>query len=385
MKIGVIGAGRLGICFALLLEKSGYDVIVSDCRHDYVNDLNNRIINSNEPYVAELLSESKNFKAVTDNVEVIKECSIVYTLVSTPSLPSGKYDVSSVWEVIKDFQNCNFPINGKTFVIGCTTNPGDCDDFQSQLNAYGVDVFYNPEFIAQGSIIKDLQYADIVLIGGEEGSKLDSIKEIYYKIQLNTPNIFTMAAKSGEITKIAINCFLTSKISFANTIGQVMCLSGLGSEVGKVLDAIGSDSRIGNKYLRYGFGFGGPCFPRDNRSFASYAESVGCEFNVGRTTDNFNKKHLEFLKNYFISKNTDNDHAYYFDYISYKKGTDILTESHQYDLCLALLNAGFTVYVNDVEEVINQVKDSLQTQFFGKVNFIENEDELPEKIIPIKF
>ena len=95
MKIGLIGAGRLGICFALLLEQAGYDVIVSDVRDDYVIGLNNRIINTSEPEVAELLDDAKNFTAVLDNVEVVKNCDIIYTLVATPSLPDGSYDVSA--------------------------------------------------------------------------------------------------------------------------------------------------------------------------------------------------------------------------------------------------------------------------------------------------
>ena len=95
MKIGVIGAGRLGICLALLLEKAGYDVMVSDCRDDYVIGLNNRIIATNEPQVAEMLDDAKNFIAVLDNVEVIKNCDIIFTLVATPSLEDGSYDVSA--------------------------------------------------------------------------------------------------------------------------------------------------------------------------------------------------------------------------------------------------------------------------------------------------
>jgi len=141
MKIGVIGAGRLGICFALLLEKAGYDVIVSDCRDDYVIGLNNRIIRTEEPQVTELLDNAKNFTAVLDNVEVIKNCDIIYTLVATPSLPDGSYDVSSVWQVVNDFQACEFSTVGKAFIVGCTTNPGDCANFQKQLVESGVEVF----------------------------------------------------------------------------------------------------------------------------------------------------------------------------------------------------------------------------------------------------
>jgi nucleotide sugar dehydrogenase len=383
MKIGVIGAGRLGICFALLMEKAGYDILVSDIRENYVNDLNNKKIITNEPHVQELLSNSKKIVATTDNKKVIEECDIIFTLVATPSLPDGSYDVSSVWEVIDDIQNSEKSRN-KLFVVGCTTNPGDCEKFQEELLPYSVDVLYNPEFIAQGSIINDLENADMVLIGGNNPSNIEKIKEIYYKIQINKPNICTMSPKAGEITKIAINCFLTSKISFANMIGEVMCLSGMEDEVSDVLTAIGSDTRIGGKYLKYGYGFGGPCFPRDNRSFASYAESVGCQFNIGRTTDNFNKKHVEFLKNYFINKNSNNE-PYYFDYISYKKGTDILIESQQYQLCLELLNSGYVVYVNDIESVVEQVKESLENKFYDRIRFVKDESELPEKILKIKF
>ena len=336
MKIGVIGAGRLGICFALLAEKAGYEVIVSDCRDDYVIGLNNRIITTNEPEVAELLDNAKNFTAVLDNVEVIKNCDIIYTLVATPSLPDGSYDVSAVWQVVNDIQSCEFPLTGKSFVVGCTTNPGDCEMFQEQLKSYGVNVFYNPEFIAQGSIIRDLQYADMVLVGGE-GEHLNEIKDIYSRIQISEPKVYVMSTTAAELVKLAVNCFLTTKISYANMVGEVMSLAGLESEIGTVLSAIGADTRVGSKYLKYGYGFGGPCLPRDNRSFSAYAKKLGLQYNLGATTDDFNNEHAKFLKNYFIGKN-DRHLPFYFQYISYKDGTDILTESQQYRLCLDLLD-----------------------------------------------
>ena len=383
MKIGVIGAGRLGICFALLLEQSGYEVVASDVREEYVKSLQERKIDTHEPEVQQLLSKATNITFKTGNREVIEECDILYTLVATPSLPDGSYDISAIWRVVSDIQEMNIDVSGKSFVVGCTTNPGDCELFKKQLESYGIDVFYNPEFIAQGSIIKDLQNADMVLIGGN-GNHLETLNEIYSKIQVTDPHVYNMSITSAELVKLAVNCFLTTKISYANMVGEVMSLAGLDDEIPSVLNAIGADTRVGPKYLKYGYGFGGPCLPRDNRSFAAYAKKLGLEYNLGKTTDDFNKKHLEFLKNYFISKNVD-DCAYYFDHISYKKGTDILVESHQYSLCLSLLNAGFNVYINDVEVIINQVKEYLQQQFSDKVKFIKNEDELPEKIIPIKF
>ena len=237
----------------------------------------------------------------------------------------------------------NYP---KSFVVGCTTNPGDCDQFRDALPE-SVDVYYNPEFIAQGTIVKDLINSDIVLICGE-GKYRDELVKIYYDIQAQKkePCIHFMSTKAGEIVKIAINTFLTTKISYANLLGEVLTLSGLSDEIDSVLNAIGNDSRIGNKYLNYGFGFGGPCFPRDNRSFAFYANSVGVKFNIGETTDNFNNEHAKFLKEYFIKDNKDKL-PFCFRYIAYKEGTDILTESQQYRLCLDLLDEGYKVYVID--------------------------------------
>ena len=342
MKIGLIGAGRLGICLALLIERAGFDVIASDVREDYVERLQNKVIFTNEPHVQDYLSQSENIEFTTDNQKLIDESDIIFTLVQTPSLEDGSYDVSAVWKVVQDLQNSN--TEGKSFVVGCTTNPGDCDEFQKMLD---MDVYYNPEFIAQGSIIKDLQNADMVLLGGK-GKHLDALKELYYLIQFGfkDADVHTMSTKAAELTKIAINCFLTTKISYANMIGEVLALSKLDGEIDTVLNAIGSDSRIGKKYLNFGFGFGGPCFPRDNRAFAAHAKSVGVQHNIGFTTDAFNEEHAEFIKEYFMHKNKEHL-PFAFKYLTYKPGIDILTESQQYRLCIDLLNEGYNVYCMD--------------------------------------
>ena len=359
MKIGLIGAGRLGLCLALLIEDIGYDVLASDIRPDYVNDLNEKKYNGSEPDVNHYLEKANNIHFTTDNIRVISECDIIFTLVATPSLEDGSYDVSAVWKVIEDFKTASkeTEVFNKSLVIGCTTNPGDCNQIQEHLSSdpdtFGINVFYNPEFIAQGTIIKDLQRADTVLICGEkyinEHKHVTILKEIYKKIQFDynpNPSIHYMSTKAGEIVKIAINTFLTTKISYANTIGQVLALSDLDDEIDSVLEAIGNDSRIGSKYLKFGFGFGGPCFPRDNRAFASYANQVGVEFNIGRTIDDFNNEHSKFLFSYFTKKNEYNL-PFVFPSVAYKKGTDIIEESQQYRLCLDLLDAGHKVHVLD--------------------------------------
>jgi nucleotide sugar dehydrogenase len=349
MKIGLIGAGRLGLCLALLMDKAGYSIIASDVREDYIDDLHQGKVTTTEPLVGQYLESARRIEFTTDNLRVIEESDIIFTLVLTPSLENGSYDVSNVDDVVSDILKYGWDkdLSNKSLVIGCTTNPGDCDFFQDRLKETGISVFYNPEFIAQGSIIKDLQNADMVLLGGD-GKHKGNLVNIYKKIQYGykEPSIHLMSTKAAEITKIAVNCFLTTKISYANMIGQVLAQSNLYDEIETVLSSIGSDSRIGHKYMNFGFGFGGPCFPRDNRAFASYAQKVGVEHNIGTTTDNFNKAHLLFLKDYFVDDNSDNL-PFCFDYIAYKPGTDILTESQQYQLCLELLDLGYKVYVSD--------------------------------------
>jgi len=258
--------------------------------------------------------------------------------------------------------------------VGCTTNPGDCENFQKQLNAFGVDVYYNPEFIAQGSIIKDLQRADMVLIGGPEGKYRKALSDIYNAIQTTEVNINFMSSTAAEIVKIAINCFLTTKISYANMVGEVLTKSGLEDEIDVVLKSIGSDSRIGNKFLKYGYGFGGPCLPRDNRSLAAYAKKLGLEHNIGLTTDKFNEEHSEFLKKYFIEKNVMNL-PFAFHYITYKEGTDILTESQQFRLCCDLIEENYKVYVIEYDMIDQNIIDNLRKRYDDKLIFgIPNEE-----------
>ena len=371
MKIGLIGAGRLGICLALLIEKAGYEGLASDNRDDYIKNLQKGIINTAEPEVQQYLSDANNIEFTTDNLRVILECDIIFTLVATPSLEDGSYDVSAVWKVIDDFKEAPILLDDKSLVIGCTTNPGDCNDFQGALKNTGIDIFYNPEFIAQGSIIKDLQNSDMVIIGGD-GKHKSELEQIYEKIQMGfiSPSLYFMSTKAAEITKIAVNCFLTTKISYANMLGQVLTLSGMENEIDNVLKSIGSDDRIGKKYLKYGFGFGGPCFPRDNRAFASYASKVGIEHNIGSVTDAFNEDHATFLKEFFIRKNK-KKLPFLFNYLAYKPDTDILTESQQYRLCLDLLNEGYIVYCEDT---------SIQNQCDPRILF----EDPNEKVFEIK-
>ena len=360
-----------------MCESAGYDVLVSDIREDYVNDLNKRKITTNEPEVENLLRTAKNFKATTNNKEIIDECDLIYTLVSTPSLPDGSYNVSSIWDVIKCFDGVE---KKKYFVIGCTTNPGDCKKFIEKLPS-NIEVFYNPEFIAQGSIVNDLRTSDMVLLGCNANDTnnliIKEIKSLYAKIQTTRAIVCTMSTTAAEITKIAVNCFLTTKISYANMVGDVLRQAGCGDEINGVLNTIGTDTRIGSKYLKYGFGYGGPCLPRDNRAFAAFAKSVGMEYNLGTVTDEINNEHSKFVCDFYEEMNK-NKTPFYFDSITYKKGTDILTESQQYRLCTDLLDRGHKVYIKSDIRIMPQIVDQLFYKYGERVRFVDEQKYITE-------
>lgn len=367
MKIGVIGTGRLGICFALLLDQAGHDVMGSDIRTNYVAGLNQRRITTNEPGVADML-ENCDIQFTTDTREVIRESEIIYVMVATPSLPDGSYDVSAVDRVIEDICECDFDISGRVLVIGCTTNPGDCQRIQDRLRSQSVSVLYNPEFIAQGTIIRDLQQADMVLIGGEDPEVMHRYSQIYHDIQTIPPRVHVMSLTAAELVKIGTNCFLTTKISYANMIGEVLIRSGLDQDVDRALAAIGADSRIGHKYLRYGFGYGGPCLPRDNRAFAHYARSVGLDFPLGTIVDQFNQDHTRFLVKYFISSNPDH-RPFYMKSISYKDKTDIYEESQQLKMCEMLLEKGYTMIVEPCDMMPDAIRQKLELKHGDLIQF----------------
>jgi UDPglucose 6-dehydrogenase len=371
MKIGIIGLGNVGLAFALLCEKAGLSVLVSDNNEDLVFNLNNRISNTNEPLIQQMLLEVENFSATTNNIKIIENSDIIFTFVATPSTTDGSYDTSAVFEVANNFfeaSKLDISIFNKKFIVGCTTNPGDVEQIQNKLSMFSIQVAYNPEFIEQGEIVKGIEQSDIVLIGTEYNELANDLIYIYEKIQTTPVNVHIMSPKAAEITKIGVNCFLTTKISYANMMGDILTKSNLSNEINSVLSAIGGDSRVGKKYMKYGFGFGGPCLPRDNRALGHYSNELGLKLNLPLTVDEFNNEHADFIKNFFMNQNPDKTIPFVMSYITYKRGTDILEESQQFKLCLDLLEEGYYVNVIEIDAVIKQLSD-LSEEFNGRLKF----------------
>jgi len=167
MNIGIIGVGKLGLSYALVFEESGFNVFASSYKQEYVELLQNKIVDTVEPGIKDRLQNSKNIIFTTDNYRVITQCEYIYVMVPTPSLPAGNYDISAVETVAKDFLNYEGDVRNRKLIIGCTMNPGDTKRIQNMLTPLGVKVVYSPTFVAQGNVIDRIYNPPGVLFGTE--------------------------------------------------------------------------------------------------------------------------------------------------------------------------------------------------------------------------
>ncbi|MBC8256521.1 MAG: UDP-glucose/GDP-mannose dehydrogenase family protein [Candidatus Marinimicrobia bacterium] len=368
-NITVIGVGKLGLCFALTLEKQGYNVMGVDVIEEYIKKINNKTLSSPEPQVQKHLINSKNFVATTEIETGLEHSDILFLFVATPSLDNGRYDHSQIDKVVNQLTNYNSNKKEKHLIIGCTTMPGYCEGIQNILQPYRFSVSYNPEFIAQGSIMSDLESPDILLIGEGSVSAGDAIVEVYSSIIENKPTIHRMSTKEAEITKIALNCFLTTKIAYANMVGDIAKSAGCNPEI--ILNAVGSDSRVGNKNLKYGYGFGGPCFPRDNRAFDLFSNDVGIDAVISKASDNANKLHLDFQVNELKKKYKKTEQIVFSD-VAYKLGTNIIEESQKLALAVELAELGYQIVIKDTEEIISQIEDLYGNKFNYQKKYLDD-------------
>ena len=356
-NISIIGVGKLGLCLGLNLEKKGYNIIGVDVSEDYIKLLNDKIFTTSEPYVNEYLKESQNIFFTTDLKKSL-ENDVLFIVVKTPSTINWKYDHTQIEEIATQLIQYGKQEKRKDLIINCTTFPGYCNTLQEKLKEYNYFVSYNPEFIAQGTIIKDQINCDNVLIGEADEYAGELITNIYKSMVESNPTYNRMSITEAELTKLSVNCYLTTKISYANMVGDIA--NRLGCDADKVLKAIGTDSRIGNKYLKPGFGFGGPCFPRDNRALAKCGEEVGIDAVISKATDEMNEKHLQYQIDDFVKLNPNREQIIKIDFITYKKDSILIEESQQLKFALKLKELGYNIEILDQrEEVLTQIKDIL--------------------------
>ena len=353
-NLSVVGVGRLGLCFCLFLERAGYNVLGVDMSEDYVKSLNEKTFSTPEANVDDLLRNAKNFRATTNLSEAVDHSDVIFLLVATPSLEDGRYDHSQVEAVLESLKEIGAPEKEKHLVVACTTMPGYCDTIVDKARGLNYTLSYNPEFIAQGTIFRDQVNPEFVLIGEATKEIGDILESIYMRATESNPSIHRMKRMEAEICKIAYNCFLTTKISFANMIGDIARTSGLSPE--PILGAIGSSDKVGHKYLGYGYGYGGPCFPRDNRALAIHAKDIGYDALISYATDQTNVNHLSFQVEQYKKENP-LPASVTFDTVTYKPDTDILEESQQLQFAVHLANAGYSVRVIETQSVVERLQN----------------------------
>jgi nucleotide sugar dehydrogenase len=275
-------------------------------------------------------------------------------LVQTPNGGGTKFYDHTILSNLLERINKQKPQN-KHFIIGCTVMPHYIDEIATTLlsDAQNCSISYNPEFIAQGEIIKGFLYPDMILIGTNSINVMEKLREIYDKIVKVQPKYCILTPLEAEITKIAINGFITTKLSFANMISDVC--DTIGADKTKVLYSIGSDSRIGEKYFKPGYSFGGPCFPRDTRALALFLQQNKIDNDLLLATSKYNEFHSIFLTQKLLDENKS---EYIIEDICYKENSKIpiIEESAKLIIAKRLVEAGKKVIIKDEIQLINEVQ-----------------------------
>ena len=352
-NLSVIGIGRLGLCFCLTLEGAGYNVVGCDIMPEYVASINDKSFHSFEVGVNEKLRDSQNFVATTDLSDTVEHADMMFVTVASYSEPDGRYDVSQVDSVVDKLIALGKQSKTKHLVICTNVNPGYSDTVYERLYSLNWEVSFNPETIAQGTILKNQSEPDCVYIGSATEELAQQIAETYEAMCTNEPSIHIMDRLSAELTKVSLNCYLTCKISFANMVGDLA--TQIGADAEKVLRAVGSDGRINNKFFRYGFGWGGPCFPRDTRAFVRLAKNNKMPHDMCSASSTINDLHLDFQVQQFINSGKK---TYITDCVTYKPGTVILEESQQLKYAVELAKQGVEVIIKEEPRVVSELKET---------------------------
>ena len=356
MNVTVIGVGKLGLGLALLIEKAGYNVLGVDIVQEYIDNLNNKTITFPEPHYSDLLKESKNFRATSSLKEGIEFSDLIFIIVQTPNSGGDKFYDHSILSNLLCRINSFKPKN-KDIIIGCTVMPTYINKIGNLLikDCENCHLSYNPEFVAQGEVIDGFKKADIILVGTDNSNLRPKLEEVYTKIMERTPTFCFMTPLEAEIVKITLNGFVTTKISYANMVSD-LC-DTLGADKHTVLNAIGSDSRIGTKYFKPGYSYGGPCFPRDTRAVKLLMEQNNIMSDLLRGTDKYNQFHVTFQASQMIKEHSRENH-YVIENVCYKENIHIpmIDESAKLKIAKCLVDNGMKVTIKDREEIITEVK-----------------------------
>ena len=357
----VVGIGRLGLCFALSLERVGLRVCGVDVNPDYINKLNEKSLDSDEPGLQESLKDSINFHATTSLRLGVQQSKVVFILVPTPT-DGGKYyyDHNILSNVLVQINNLE--VTDKIIVINSTLFPGYIRRIGKTLlqNCSNCTLNYNPAFVAQGDVMSGYRtggWFGMVLIGAENEEVRKVLCSIYNRIPIpeggKEVHVCCMSPESAEICKLASNCFRTTKISFANMIGDIADKSD-GADKYDICDALKCDRSIGPICMTPGYGFGGPCYPRDNKALSLYAKSIGISPLIPSATDEYNDFHHNVMTEEQVKLEKE---EYEFHDVTYKPNCAVpmIDKSPKLEVACALAKMGKKVKIVDRFSVIMEV------------------------------
>jgi UDPglucose 6-dehydrogenase len=354
-KLSVFGLGKLGACMAATLAQRGFEVLGVDVNPEVVRRINAGEPPVNEPLLAEAISQGgQRLRATTDAREAI-ETDASFFIVPTPSLPDGSFSNEFLMRAMQPVAQAAREARrrGHVFVCSSTTTPGACRQviipmLEQQIGGICGKDFgfcYNPEFIALGNVISGLLEPDLVLIGESDQGTGDLLERLYQKYNTNRPNIARMSVTSAELTKISLNSYVTMKISFTNQL-RMMAEQYADADIHAILDAVGSDSRVGRKYLHAGLSYGGPCFPRDSRLVAYAARQVGLSAPLAEATDHVNETTKQHMGQQALACVTRGDTVAVLG-MAYRPGTWVTEESAGLHIAQTLKRGGCRVLVHD--------------------------------------
>jgi UDPglucose 6-dehydrogenase len=354
-RVSVCGLGKLGACIAATFAARGFEVLGVDIDPEKVRKINEGLPPVEEPLLAETITAGRGrLRATTDHREAVATDASFF-IPPSPSLPDGSFSNEFLLRAMQPIAAavCAKRKRGHLFVCSSTTTPGAMDQVLIPMlereigGVCGRDfgVCYNPEFIALGNVVNGLLEPDMVLIGESDPESGAALEAVYKRYNRNSPRIARMSIISAELTKISVNSYITMKISFTNQLRMIADRFPK-ADIHAILEAIGSDSRIGLKYLRAGLSYGGPCFPRDNRLLAYAARQKGVEAPLAEASDRVNQQTNLDLFQKVQSLVTTKDTVAVLG-LSYKPDTYITEESAGLALAQQLKRHGYRVVVHD--------------------------------------
>ena len=356
MKIVVVGSGYVGLVTGACFAESGVYVTCVDNDFEKINNLKDGLIPIYEPGLEGIIRrnvEKKRLDFTTDLKTAISGAEVIFIAVGTPPGEDGSADLKHVLQVAKEIGSF---INEHIVVVTKSTVPVGTsekirktisEELQKRKSGTSFDMASNPEFLKEGAAVEDFLKPERIVIGIDNERTGEIMKRLYMPFVLNNHPILFMDIASAEITKYAANAMLATRISFINEIANLCDI--LGADVNQVRRGIGSDSRIGSKFIYPGTGYGGSCFPKDVKALIKTAHDNGYELNVIKAVEKAN----EYQKSIIYNKMADffksglQNRIFGVWGLSFKPKTDDIREASSLVLIEKLLNAGARVKAYD--------------------------------------